>query len=176
MKPSKTFTLIELILVVAIVAVLAGAMVPFISSARQRARIAKVLLLYEATRSAAKLFYAEAGFGPYESSENTCHELYSNVKCFNPGSGGPITGWDGPYISNPLSRRDGPYNSGIHVATNVPPAVDTGIFLILRGVPRSDAEEINKILEKNDTGFWAVTGDVQHTLIIDELRIKLAPL
>ncbi|MBN3039540.1 MAG: prepilin-type N-terminal cleavage/methylation domain-containing protein, partial [Candidatus Omnitrophica bacterium] len=36
---TKTFTLIELILVVAIIALLAGAMVPMILSARQKARI-----------------------------------------------------------------------------------------------------------------------------------------
>jgi general secretion pathway protein G len=80
------FTLIELVLVVAIIAILAGAMVPVIQASRTEAREAKALAEVDAMKSAGTLYRADTG--------NWCTDLNRLVSDGTPA----IPGWQGPYI------------------------------------------------------------------------------
>jgi len=90
----KTFTLIELVIVVAIIAILAGAMTPIIRSSRNEAKIAKAQADLEAMKVAAQMYYIDTGVWP-----TSPERLVSSS----------IDGWDGPYVDrlnvDPWGRR-----------------------------------------------------------------------
>jgi prepilin-type N-terminal cleavage/methylation domain-containing protein len=60
----KGFTLIELIIVIALIAILAGAMVPMFRSNRLEAQQAKAMAELDAIKSAALMFHADTGTWP----------------------------------------------------------------------------------------------------------------
>ncbi|MBN3040806.1 MAG: prepilin-type N-terminal cleavage/methylation domain-containing protein [Candidatus Omnitrophica bacterium] len=185
MKPSKTFTLIELILVVAIVAVLAGAMIPVVSSARSKARASKIILLADTLKVATQKFYADTARLPIEAAQNNNpwdHQLYENSanpspRWPTPAQGQPIPGWDGPYISHRLSSKDTPYGGRLEITLGIGATI--GIANIFVGdVPESDARQINASLDTNEPGAWNTTGNVRYDnaselLAINYLYIKL---
>ena len=63
----KSFTLIELLLVIAIIAILAGMLLPALNNARERARIATCLSNHKQI-SLALIFYADENDGQYPSA------------------------------------------------------------------------------------------------------------
>ncbi|MBN3040250.1 MAG: type II secretion system protein GspG [Candidatus Omnitrophica bacterium] len=87
----SAFTLIELILVVAIIALLAGSMVPMILSARHEARTAKALNDLDTLKTAYLKLRADTGYTMPVAPES----LISNSP---PLIITPIPGWDGPYV------------------------------------------------------------------------------
>ena len=60
----KGFTLIELVLVIAILTILAGAMVPIISSNREEARRARAMTEVDAIKSAALMYHTDTDQWP----------------------------------------------------------------------------------------------------------------
>ena len=85
----KGFTLIELILVIAIIAILAGAMVPMINASRNQARVAKATAECDAIKTAAVLLHADSGVGVWPADGSTGGGLVA---------AGGIPGWQGPYV------------------------------------------------------------------------------
>ena len=82
----KGFTLIELVLVIAILTILAGAMVPIINANRAGAMLAMAETEVDAVRSAALMYHADTGVWPTDIATR----LIAN--------GNAAAGWNGPYI------------------------------------------------------------------------------
>ncbi|MBN3040643.1 MAG: type II secretion system protein [Candidatus Omnitrophica bacterium] len=183
-KKHKSFTLIELILVVAIVAMLAGAMMPVISSARSRARVAKILLIMEALETAGKKYYSDTGRAPIENSarahesELSVNSAVSSIPWSQPLAGQPIPGWDGPYIDKPLSNDSTPYRNGLGIDFRSPPGGIIIVHFYAYGVPENDARMLNQALDSNEPGSWDGSGEVTYQPLgkmvdINLFRIKL---
>ncbi|MBN3040245.1 MAG: hypothetical protein JW867_03885, partial [Candidatus Omnitrophica bacterium] len=168
-------TLIELILVVAIVAILAGAIIPIVKGAVEDAKVAKILHLTETLKSACERYYADTAEYPREWHNSILaipppllHDLYY---------ANGVVGWDGPYISNPIDPDDNPYGEQIRVnddmsAGDHPFDIDgdgideragSGNVLYFYGVPESAAKKVNDIVDNhlNDNN-WQSRGRVEY--------------
>jgi len=66
------FTLIELLVVIAIIGVLSSIVLASLNTSRKRANDAKAKTQLSHIRTAAELYYANAGNGTYGGSGNTC--------------------------------------------------------------------------------------------------------
>jgi type II secretion system protein G len=83
------FTLLELILVIAIIVVLAGAMLPMFNITRQEAKEAKAKADLDNIKTAAMMFKGDTNSWPVTGSVGA--DLVAN----NSGR----AGWDGPYLT-----------------------------------------------------------------------------
>jgi len=90
----KGFTLIELLIVIAIVAILAGAMIPMINVTREDARQAKAAADMDAVKTAAIMLHHDTGTWPPAGSVGS--GLLSS-------GGAVVTGWSGPYLDQWIS-------------------------------------------------------------------------
>lgn len=86
------FTLIELLIVIAIVAILAGAMVPMINVSRQTARDARARSDLDAIKTAAVMYNYDLGSWPFAG--NTGNGLVNNTGV------GDLANWNGPYLDD----------------------------------------------------------------------------
>ena len=84
----KGFTLIELLIVIAIVAILAGAMVPMMNVTREQARDAKASSDMDAIKTASIMLHHDTGSWPPAGSIG--NGILDNT-------GIPV-GWNGPYL------------------------------------------------------------------------------
>jgi len=109
----KSFTLIELVIVVAIIAILAGAMVPIIRSSRTEAREAKALAELDSIKAAAMMFHADTGVWPPASTDG--EGLMSDTTTATPD-------WEGPYLD---TWGDDPWDNAyeIYDAGTAPAAI-----------------------------------------------------
>ncbi|MFH1563999.1 MAG: prepilin-type N-terminal cleavage/methylation domain-containing protein [Nitrospirota bacterium] len=161
-EKTKTFTLIELILVVAIVAVLAGAMIPMITSVRQEARAAKFLQFVDTIRDACIMYHSDTGRYP----GGTWHSLLRR-------DGWP--GWDGPYIERLPTDEDAYAGTTTWIWGILTDNFDfdgdgatdksdgsPGSALLLSPVPESAAQILNDQADNNVLGDWRSTGRVNY--------------
>ena len=101
---NNAFTLIELLIVIAIAVIITGALVPLFSTTKQDAKMAKFLSLVETLRDASARYYFDTD--EYAVEETSIRRLSSN-----PG----IDGWNGPYISSPLTSEDNPFGGTLYL-------------------------------------------------------------
>jgi len=101
---SRTFTLLELLLVIVILVALAAVCVPIINKSVDDARVAQALRLVDTLKAAVMHYYADTGTYNIEYGVNADpaeHYLsYANG----------VAGWKGPYITKPLALEDNPFN------------------------------------------------------------------
>ena len=103
---NKGFTLLELLIVITILAVLAGAMIPLFKSSKADAQDAKTKADLDAIKSASVMFKYDTATWPSVGTFGTQTCLTSNAT-----SGCPTTvaGWNGPYLtdwaSDPWANR-----------------------------------------------------------------------
>ncbi|MBN3040600.1 MAG: type II secretion system protein [Candidatus Omnitrophica bacterium] len=170
----RAFTLTELILVVGIIALLAGIMIPVIKGAIEDAKIARLLNFADALALACKQFNSDTG--SYALETILGGPLSTNLST----NGASIAGWDGPYC-RPLSDEDNPFDlvpGGIFFLL-AKVAVNNGVQYDLDGdgaleingpgndiqfypVPDTAAKKINDIYDKNVPGDWKSTGKVRY--------------
>ncbi|MEM6640016.1 MAG: prepilin-type N-terminal cleavage/methylation domain-containing protein [Pseudomonadota bacterium] len=96
-RTSKGFTLIEMIGVVAVIAILASVATPMIFDAIEDSRVSATVAEVRAVTTGIARFYADTGRYPQHrnpTSTNWERPLLQNIA----QSGGTIPGWRGPYI------------------------------------------------------------------------------
>lgn len=110
------FSLMELIIVIAVIALLAGAMTPFFSGISQSGKVASFLKLYSALKSACEKHKVDTGTFAHEyNGYPAANRLLSATQT--------TTGWKGPYIEMPFTNGTNPFNQtcGLHLyATSNP--------------------------------------------------------
>lgn len=102
-KKHRGFTLIELVIVIAIMLILAGSLLPIISTNREEARTARAQSDVDMIRSAASMLFADTGvWAP--AGGTTCGGIDfcndgAGLVTNDDGSGVTIDGWNGPYLT-----------------------------------------------------------------------------
>lgn len=92
----RGFTLLELMVVVGIIAVLAGAMIPVFSTTREGARQARAIADADSIKSAALSYHYDTGEWPCPGNSGglTCLVTRGRDYCLD------LKGWNGPYLSD----------------------------------------------------------------------------
>lgn len=101
LREEEGFTLIELIIVVAIIAILGALVTPNVLKAIENSRVVAVVADSKSIKSAALTYYADTGEWPVstdQGSENGGNEGNDPGLVKKPGTGSPIKNWNGPYL------------------------------------------------------------------------------
>lgn len=102
MKSNSAFTLLELIVAIAIVVLLAGVVAPLVKSSFDDAKIAKVLQLVDTLRTAGRKYHADTGYYPVETPAGGT--LFAITIPTPPGA--LSSTWRGPYIDQVLTKSN----------------------------------------------------------------------
>jgi len=166
------FTLVELLIVVLIIVILAAIIAPQLSGAADDAKVAKLLAVTSAVRTAVQGHYNDTGQLARENTNSTAtnqHEL---------GLTQTTTNWRGPYLDHPLTVADNPFGGRIDVFENFngdagggfdlmgsgsDTATGAGAYISFRNVPQSAAQAADSALDNGITGNWQTTGRVEWT-------------
>lgn len=92
------FTLTELIVVIAIIAVLASVIAPAAFRAIEKAKISRAVGDMKAIRTAAMSYYTDTGNWPIRGVDNSTRALGKGFLTNDDGYNNPVPGWDGPYL------------------------------------------------------------------------------
>jgi len=110
----KGFTLIELMVVIAIVGTLSSVLVPSISNLTDKANVAKIVAAVDSLKTASNAHYMDTGAYAYEYAAPWYTNPAQHRLSLDPGT----NGWNGPYLDVPLSRSDNPYKNRIWLYAN----------------------------------------------------------
>ena len=170
------FSLMELIVVIAVIALLAGAMTPFFSGVSQSGKVATFLKLYDSLKSACQKHKIDAGTFAWEyNGYAASNRLLSGTQTY--------AGWKGPYIESPFTNGNNPFNQtcGLHVYATANPNswipagwdldadgtadVASGTacnVLYMPCVSQAEAKEVDDAIDKGmgGTSGWATAGRV----------------
>jgi prepilin-type N-terminal cleavage/methylation domain-containing protein len=168
---SSGFTLVELIVVVAIISLLAVTLIPRVGGLTDRAKVAKVLAVYDSLKMACDLHYADTSRYAYELLPTYSGASYHQLSQ-NQGYGG----WNGPYIDGPITFSDNPTKGWPAVSDNldrwycggfdldrddIAERSGAGNFLHFERFPESLAQEIDAQVDGPGPGNWRTTGKVE---------------
>lgn len=166
------FTLIELLIVILILFILAAIIAPQLSGAADDAKVAKLLAVTSAVRTAVQGHYNDTGLLARENTSSTAtnqHEL---------GLPQTTANWRGPYIDHPLTAADNPFGGRIDVFENFngdagggfdlmgggsDTVTGNGAYISFRDVPQSAAQAADGALDGGIGGNWQTTGRVEWT-------------
>lgn len=103
----RGFTLLELVIVLAVMAVLAGVLVPVVKQVLDAAKVTKLVTLVDSLAQASRRYYKDTRnfakeFG--QSSLASEHQLAYD-------QGGAVKDWNGPYIEGPLMDSMQPFEN-----------------------------------------------------------------
>lgn len=121
-KPSSFgFTLLEMIVVIAILVGLAALIVPVVQDAIVDAKVAKLVALADTLKKAARKYYQDTNTLPREDDGSVppVHDLFANTSA--------VANWKGPYISAPLTVRDNPFGTRIMLINNLQGPMPLGV-------------------------------------------------
>ena len=173
MRKNQGFTLMEMIGVMAVIAILASVSTPAIIEAIRNAKITSFVEDVNTIRSSVASFYKDTGNFPLHvptSTNASQHQLMKNTAT-------PMSGWDGPYlekdIMNPFS--EGAYrgvlntnNANYQFDLDGDGSVDTTSVSVMRvdGVTDTEAQKISDILDGDGDvttgdGSWKKAGRVK---------------
>lgn len=182
----RGFTLVEVVIVVAVLALLAGVVVPMFGTVSRDAKITRITQLYDQMRNSVQRHYADTSALAIEYSGAT--GATNHRLSMNPGT----VGWKGPYIDHPINVSDNPFGGycELHQSmTNVNglgpgfdldgdgtnEMVNAGQMLCLSNVPLADAQEINAKLDTGVAGAWDASGRVKYVGGVLVLYLMDAP-
>lgn len=106
---NQGFTLIELMVVMAIIALLATVLLPAITDIMDRANASKLVSVVDSLRSGCDAHYMDTGYYAREQATPWATGSSWHRLAFDVGS----QGWNGPYIKSPLSSGDNPWKDRI---------------------------------------------------------------
>ncbi|HET6201738.1 MAG TPA: prepilin-type N-terminal cleavage/methylation domain-containing protein [Planctomycetota bacterium] len=177
-RPAAGFTLLELVVVLAILLLLAGLLLPNVLSVAKDARSAKILAVYDAVAKACQAYRADTAqtaqeFGDPSLAATGDHGLFLAQPS--------VPGWAGPYLDQPLSPGDNPFGLPLYCFADLtgsaatvnpdgfdltgsgsPNATGAGNFLGFLGVPEEVARLVDDALDRGIPGTWAATGRVEY--------------
>lgn len=168
----KGFTLMEMIGVIAVIAILASMATPMIFEAIRNARISAQAEGINALRTAVAQYYSDTGEFPVHNPASTAAGAR---RLMADHSSTPIAGWNGPYIEKELENHIG--TSQIYLSNQTSASyqfdldgdgtVDTSDVSVLRldGVSDAEAEKLSDILDGDAGGSgsaaWNAAGRVK---------------
>jgi general secretion pathway protein G len=177
MRPHRTssrrgFSLLEIVVAVAIMAILAGVVAYSSRGVIDRGKVGKVLTLNEGLKQACATYYVDVGTYAHEySGYGATDRQLSAAQAF--------AGWKGPYIEQPLTAAQNPYGGTIHLFDNVQsngwlPGFDVdgdgtddvagaANMLYLSGVPAEAQSALDDALDRGIPGVASDTGRVRYS-------------
>ena len=180
------FTLIEIIVVLALITLLAGVVVPMVSGVSTQGQSAKILAVVDTLKKACSRHFADTGITAREYSGPS----YTTANVRNLSMTQTTAGWRGPYIDHPLSYSDNPFGTYVHVYnafTGGSPnpggfdlvgggsdtATGSGNFVRFGSVPQNVAQIVDESLDRSIPGDWMATGQVEYDAASQSLFIFL---
>jgi general secretion pathway protein G len=180
---AKGFTLLELIVVIAILALLAGILTPIAKSAIDDARGAKISAVVDALSKASQKYYVDTNAVAREYSNSTA--TADRRLTLQPAG---VTGWKGPYLDKPLRDADNPFGAPIRLlddlnqatpgaagfdllGTGTPNHTGTGAAVQIDAVPQNIAQIVNDTLDRGVPGDWMTTGSIEYDATAQRLWV-----
>lgn len=170
------FTLVELIVVMAIIALLVTVLIPTVGHIRNRAKVTQVLRLVSTLRDACNMFYEDMGYFPTEFEIGHIPRIISQHQLTYDQGGN----WNGPYLKTPYKRADSPFDgwTGVYSGLTSYPSNQGGSGFDLNGdgsdetrgggsLVRLDgcdqhiAQMVNDVIDEGVPGPWTETGKVE---------------
>lgn len=113
---TRGFSLMEILIVIAIIGVLASIIMPRVDAAREKALTAATLVELESIKSAMEILYHDTGYYP-NGVTDVCRTLIpigNEIDLSAPTSsltadGNSLSGWSGPYVSGAVDKWGTPY-------------------------------------------------------------------
>jgi prepilin-type N-terminal cleavage/methylation domain-containing protein len=172
------FTLMEVVVVVAILALLAGVVVPVFSSVQQDGQASKILSVTDSLKKAVDKHFADTSRLATEYSP-TPGGAYTGAAQHQLSMTQSYANWRGPYLDHPLTRADNPFQDAVYVYQGLSLAQTGGGFnltggssnthtgngqtLVFYGVSQAVAQRVDAALDKNIPGTWSATGRVEYS-------------
>ena len=172
MRNVAGFTLMELVVVVAIMVALAAVVVPMVGSAKRDAQVAQVLQVTDSLRTACMKFHADtAKLAKEDSNADGANGHQLALAQEN------ISGWKGPYISQALAKSEHPFGGRVNVFKSLDDAQGNGFdltgdgtldatgegnFVRFYAMPEEIATLIDEALDDGVAGEWGTTGRVRY--------------
>lgn len=175
LRGERGMNLIEIVIVVSVLAMVAGLLAPAVSNAMQDAKATKIVAVGDALKKACAKHRADTGKYAIEYSgssytSGTYHQLSLN-------QGTP--GWSGPYLDHPLSTGDNPFGGFAYLYVNLtggsaaPDGFDPtgsgstvvrgdGQFVAFSSVPEDVAQLVDEAWDPNIPGDWKSRGRVEY--------------
>ena len=100
-RNEQGFTLTEIIVAVAVIAILAGALTPLVVKQVEKSRNSRTVQDLRAVKAAYQQYFADTGLWPCgwnaNGNSDQHNDLATTYSCFYADDGS--TGWDGPYLT-----------------------------------------------------------------------------
>jgi len=165
------FTLIEIVIAVAILALLATTVAPMVMKHMENAKITKMIQVVEAMEMACMEYHMDTGGYAREYTGYT--EPANHGLAMDPGT----TGWDGPYLDKVLGESQNPWGGTIHLYSSLNNHTANGYdlygsgsvthdgagnSLIVWNVTEENAEKVDAKVDGELPGDWMTTGRVEY--------------
>lgn len=136
MKAKRTgFTLLELVIVLAVMTILSGILIPVVKQILDSAKVTKVVSLVDGLTNACRRFYRDTHKYALEYGDST--DATKHLLAYNPNTLAPppFEGWNGPYIDAPLLNSALPYEGTTILLKDSLDGVGNGYLLAGFGGP-----------------------------------------
>ncbi|OGX26651.1 MAG: hypothetical protein A3J51_00410 [Omnitrophica WOR_2 bacterium RIFCSPHIGHO2_02_FULL_45_21] len=169
------FTLIELMVVIAIVGLLASVVTPQVGSLIDRGKVAKIVSAVAVLETAELAHYTDTSYfaREWDYTESPGSEYHALSM-----SQGGYAGWNGPYIPKPWNYNDNVVNQDTDIGAlgrcqtlcwnhanfdldrNGSEETTTGAFVGYSGIPSNLAQRVDSIFD-GPGGAWSTQGKVE---------------
>lgn len=148
------FTLIELMVVIAIIGILSAALVPSITQLTDKANASKLVSIVDSLRTACDAHYMDTGYYACEYATPWNTATGDHRLSLDAGS----QGWNGPYLKTPLSSGDNPWKDRIlmYADTGGWPTTAGGVGFDLNGDGTEETMNATQWYGGNHVTFYAV--------------------